>query len=40
MKLAWAFNPFDDNPGLRENTVTLLRAVRRPGDTLEAVFVA
>jgi nucleotide-binding universal stress UspA family protein len=40
MKLVWAFNPFDDNPGLRRNSLTLLRAVRRPGDTLEAVFVA
>ena len=40
MKLAWAFNPFDDNPRLAENAITLLRAVRRPGDVLEAVFVA
>jgi len=40
MKLAWAFNPFDDNRNLQKNASALLRLLRRRGGTLEAVYVA
>jgi len=40
MKMAWAFNPFDDNRKLQRTALTLLRRLRRAADPIEAVYVA
>jgi nucleotide-binding universal stress UspA family protein len=39
VKLAWAFNPFDENPRLQRKALALLGSVRR-GGSLETVYVA
>ena len=40
MRIAWAFNPFDDNRRLQKNAVALLDAVRGGDGPLEVVYVA
>lgn len=40
MKLAWAFNPFDDTRRLQRTASELLRRVRGADDTVEIVYVA
>lgn len=40
MKLAWAYNPFDDDRRLERRAVDLLRRLRRARQPLELVYVA
>jgi nucleotide-binding universal stress UspA family protein len=40
VRIAWAFNPFDDNRKLQQRALAILRAIAGPRDRLEAVYVA
>lgn len=40
MKIAWAFNPFDDNPKLHRTALAIVRRLGRAPEPVEVIYVA